>query len=161
MCILPSTRNGLYYPPNESFVFIKSDYFNCLISPIADMCRGKPDTYMARHPYHCDRYITCTNNTVHVHQCMNKLCFNTETNTCGQTGKLRLILFTVNITQDITVLLKCAENFMTGATCEAGNSCSSRTAGHGLARIVKFFFCFLYAVYYFFSLSPCRYISIY
>ncbi|XP_021372171.1 uncharacterized protein LOC110462516 isoform X2 [Mizuhopecten yessoensis] len=52
----------------------------------ASLCVGKPDNHMTRHPYRCDHYIRCNNSTVHVLKCDNKLCFNTETNTCGQTG---------------------------------------------------------------------------
>ncbi|XP_069104654.1 uncharacterized protein [Argopecten irradians] len=51
-----------------------------------DLCQGKPDGHVTRHPYRCDYYIRCTNSTVHVLKCENKLCFNTETSTCGQTG---------------------------------------------------------------------------
>ncbi|XP_033760565.1 uncharacterized protein LOC117342500 [Pecten maximus] len=52
----------------------------------ADLCRGKPDNHMTRHPYRCDQYVRCKNNTVHVLKCKNKLCFNIETNSCGQAG---------------------------------------------------------------------------
>ncbi|XP_060075028.1 uncharacterized protein LOC132554735 [Ylistrum balloti] len=52
----------------------------------AGLCLGKLDNHKTRHPYRCDHYISCTNNTVHVVKCKNNLCFNTETNTCGESG---------------------------------------------------------------------------